>query len=102
VSASYSASISVLFYRDYLRNTCSFTQYHYGLLRGERKWLRHICADCWVMGNTSMIRRSALFLLALGQKLISSRTFVHLADFSEGASPTDCSVSEVSEHDILV
>ena len=36
VSASSSASMPVLFCRDYQRNTCSFIQDHYGVLRGER------------------------------------------------------------------
>ena len=54
-SASSSATVPVLFCRDYQRNTCTFQQDHYGLLRGERKWLRHICADCWVKGRTQAL-----------------------------------------------
>lgn len=38
----------VLFCRDYQRGTCNFSHDHSGLLRGEAKFLRHICATCWV------------------------------------------------------
>ena len=54
-SASSSDTVQVLFCRDYQRGTCSFQQDHYGFLRGERKWLRHICADCWVKGRTQAL-----------------------------------------------
>jgi len=47
-SMSGEASTVVLYCRDFQRQPCSFTQAHYGYLRGERKWLRQICADCWV------------------------------------------------------
>ena len=54
-SASSSANVPILFCRDYQRQTCTFEQDHYGLLRGERKWLRHICANCWVKGRTQAL-----------------------------------------------
>lgn len=54
-SASSSANVPILFCRDYQRQTCKFEQDHYGLLRGERKWLRHICANCWVKGRTQAL-----------------------------------------------
>ena len=54
-SASSFATVPVLFCRDYQRTTCSFPQDHYGLLRGKRKWLRHICADCWVKVRTQAL-----------------------------------------------
>ena len=54
-SASSSANVPILFCRDYQRQTCKFEQDHYGLLRGERKWLRHICANCWVKGGTQAL-----------------------------------------------
>ena len=54
-SASSFAAVPVLFCRDYQRTTCSFPQDHYGLLRGKRKWLRHICADCWVKVRTQAL-----------------------------------------------
>ena len=38
-------STTVLYCRDFQRQQCSFNQAHYGYLRGERKWLRHICSD---------------------------------------------------------
>ena len=38
----------VLFCRDYQHGTCNFSNDHSGLLRGETKFLRHICATCWV------------------------------------------------------
>ena len=50
-NASSSATVLVLFCLDYQRSTCSFQQDHYSMLRGERKWLRHICAYCWVKGR---------------------------------------------------
>ena len=49
------STVPVLSCRDYQRSTCSFQQDHYGLLRGERKWLRHICADCWVNRHTQAL-----------------------------------------------
>ena len=38
----------VLFCWDYQRGTCNFPSDHSGSLRGEVKFLRHICATCWV------------------------------------------------------
>ena len=38
----------VLFCRDFQRNLCKLTKDHYGTIRGERKWLQHVCAKCWV------------------------------------------------------
>ena len=32
---------------------------HYGTLRGERKWLQHICARCWV--DTRFVARHTEF-----------------------------------------
>ena len=54
-NASSPATVPVLFCHDYQKSTCSFQQDHYGLLRGERKWLRHICADCWVNRRTQAL-----------------------------------------------
>ncbi|KAK3746387.1 hypothetical protein QZH41_018224 [Actinostola sp. cb2023] len=51
-SGSTSASPSkttapILFCRNYQRRECQQTQDHYRYIRGERKWLKHICAGCW-------------------------------------------------------
>ena len=48
---SSTTSTTVLYCRDFQRQQCSFNQAHYGYLRGERKWLRHICSDCWVQSR---------------------------------------------------
>ena len=48
---SSTSSTTVLYCRDFQRQQCSFNQAHYGYLRGERKWLRHICSDCWVQSR---------------------------------------------------
>ena len=71
--ASCSATVPVLFCRDYQRSTCSFQQDPYGLLCGGRKWLRHICGHCWVKKDahkpsTLRDRRSFLIPLTLRQK----------------------------------
>ena len=36
---------TVFFCQDFQHGT---SKDHYGTLRGERKWLQHICARCWV------------------------------------------------------
>ena len=55
---SSTSSTTVLYCHDFQRQQCSFNQAHYGYLRGGRKWLRHICSDCWVQSqNKSNIAR---------------------------------------------
>ena len=46
-SATSSSSAPVLFCRDYQREQCISVKDHFGFIRGERKWLKHICAACW-------------------------------------------------------
>ena len=41
-------SAAVFFCRDFQHGACKLNKDHYGTLRGERKWLQHICAWCWV------------------------------------------------------
>ena len=48
---SSTSSNTVLYCRDFQRQQFSFTQAHYGYLRDERKWLQHICSDCWVQSR---------------------------------------------------
>ena len=48
---SSTSSTTVLYCRDFQQQQCSFNQAHYDYLRGERKWLRHICSDCWVQSR---------------------------------------------------
>lgn len=43
-----SSSNAVLFCRDYQKGSCSYSKDHYAMLKGEKKWLCHICAACWV------------------------------------------------------
>ena len=44
-----SSQVPILFCRDYQRDTCANNaSEHYGYIRGECKWLKHICATCWV------------------------------------------------------
>jgi len=43
-----STSTAVLFCREYQKGSCSHSKDHYALLKGEKKWLCHICAGCWV------------------------------------------------------
>ncbi|XP_032229974.2 espin-like protein isoform X3 [Nematostella vectensis] len=47
---SYSSG-PTLFCRDYQREKCIYTKDHYGYVRGERKWVKHICAACWVQSR---------------------------------------------------
>ena len=43
-----SSSNAVLFCCDYQKGSCSHSKDHYAMLKGEKKWLCHICAACWV------------------------------------------------------
>ena len=43
-----SSSNAVLFCRDYQKGSCSHSKDHYAMHKGEKKWLCHICAACWV------------------------------------------------------
>ena len=47
-----SSSPAVFFCRDFQHGTCKVTKDHYGTIRGERTWLQHICARCWVDSRT--------------------------------------------------
>ena len=42
------SSTAVFFCRDFQHGACKLNKDHYGTLRGEWKWLQHICARCWV------------------------------------------------------
>lgn len=42
----------VLFCRDYQREKCHHDNYHFGTIRGNKKWLQHICAKCWITSRT--------------------------------------------------
>ena len=49
VGASRPEGLPVVFFcRDFQHGACKFSKDHYGALRGEHKWLQHICARCWV------------------------------------------------------
>ena len=41
-------SAAVFFCRYFQHGACKLNKNHYGTLKGERKWLQHICAQCWV------------------------------------------------------
>ena len=41
-------SNAVLFCREYQKGSCTHSKDHYATLRGEKKWLCHICTTCWV------------------------------------------------------
>lgn len=51
------SAMPILFCRDYQRQQCSQSQDHYGYIRGERKWLRHICAECWTKNRQQELHR---------------------------------------------
>lgn len=38
----------VLFCRDFQREKCTHTKDHFSTIKGERKWVSHICATCWI------------------------------------------------------
>ena len=46
-SPTSSSPAPVLIFRDYQREQCGSVKDHFGFIRGERKWLKHICAACW-------------------------------------------------------
>ena len=48
-------STIVLFCREYQKGSCSHNKDHYAMLRGEKKWLCHICAACWVKDKVKRI-----------------------------------------------
>ena len=58
---SSTSSTTVLYCRDFQRQQCSFNQAHYSYLRGERKWLRHICSDCLVQSRNHEHHRAGSF-----------------------------------------
>ena len=47
----------VLFCRDFQRGTCTFQGDHNGSIRGEMKFLRHICATCWMKKREKRVHR---------------------------------------------
>ena len=69
-------STAVFFCRDFQHGVCKLNKDHYGTLRGERKWLQHICARCWV--DTRVAARHTEFSkecpLAVEKDSHSSRT----------------------------
>ena len=46
-SPTSSCPAPVLFCRDYQQEQCGSVKDHFGFIRRERKWLKHICAACW-------------------------------------------------------
>ena len=68
-------SATVFFCWDFQHGDCKLNKDHYGTLRGERKWLQHICARCWV--TTRVAARHTEFSkecpLAVEKESISSR-----------------------------
>ena len=52
-------SSAVFFCRDFQHGACKLNKDHYGTLRGERKWLQHIFAWCWV--DTCFVARHKEF-----------------------------------------
>ena len=45
-SPTSSSSAPLLFWRDYQQEQCISVKDHFGFIRAERKWLKHICAAC--------------------------------------------------------
>jgi hypothetical protein len=43
-----SLRLPTLFCRDYQVGKCQHSADHFGTIRGVRKWLKHICAACWI------------------------------------------------------
>ena len=41
----------VMFCKGYQRGFCTYPQDHMGKLNGESRFLRHICAKCWLMNK---------------------------------------------------
>ena len=54
------SSAAVFFCRNFQHGVCKSSKDHYGTLRGERKWLQHICPRCWV--DTRVVARHTEFL----------------------------------------
>lgn len=50
-------SSAVLFCQDFQRSNCKHTKDHYSTIRGEQKWLQHVCAKCWI-SNRHVARRT--------------------------------------------
>lgn len=51
VNSGNSPSKPVLFCRDFQKGTCKKSKDHFGLVRGESKFVKHICAPCWLNGR---------------------------------------------------
>ena len=86
---SSTSSTTVLYCQHFQRQQCSFNQAHYGYLRGKRKWLQHICSDCWVQSRKQEHHHTGssecTFASASSEtkKLTTSNTFVHHAESEE-------------------
>lgn len=39
---------NILFCCEFQRGSCSHNKDHYAQVKDERKWLSHICANCWI------------------------------------------------------
>ena len=46
-----SGNKSVFFCQDFQKGICAKTKDHPGLVRGEPKFVKHICAACWLNGR---------------------------------------------------
>lgn len=48
-------STVVLFCCKYQKNSYAHNRDHHAMLRGEKKWLCHICAACWVKNKVKRV-----------------------------------------------
>ena len=65
---------AVLFCRDFQTGKCSHAKDHYGTICNERKWLQHICAQCWTSSRT-IARHSEFSVECRGSSPSSSSSF---------------------------
>ena len=64
----------MLFCRDFQTGKCSHTKDHYSTICNERKWLQHICAQCWTSSRT-IARHSEFSVECRGSSPSSSSSF---------------------------
>ena len=46
---------SILFCKGYQRGTCQQTKDHYGIFMGNSRYLKHICAKCWLKSKVQAV-----------------------------------------------
>ena len=68
------SSAPILFCCNFQKKKCQHPQDHYGFVRGKKRWLKHICADCWITNRHQEQHRegSADCSLAVSKEVVAN------------------------------